>query len=238
MQFLQHKDGITDVDSWGKKCPPMGGKTQWKDGRSAKELARYMTANLPALPREIEDVLSNFCDADATFSWDAEYVTDFAGCKVCDLGIGNGRNHDAILYNDSVFVGIEGKADEPFGNDLVGEAYTAGSNNKKKRIEGLVSLVFGDDVQKHASIRYQLLTATAATLLEAKERTVENAVFLAIVFRSSACKQANLEKNQADVDVFLCETGAKCTNGIWEVPTAFGSCNGIRLFFQKIEIDI
>ena len=163
MKFLPNR--ITDLDTWFKFAPPMGGEVQWEDGRSAKELAKYITNALPNVPSEVEAVLSKFVATDAELSFDAEYVTSFSAHG---LGKGNGRNHDAIIYNDEIFVGVEGKADESFGNDRVGEAYEKGSSNKKKRIEGMVDIVFGDGVDNHSDTRYQLLTASAATMLEAK----------------------------------------------------------------------
>lgn len=234
MKFLANR--ITNLETWFKYAPPMGGEVQWEDGRSAKELAKYITNALPNVPSEVEAVLSMFVAADATFAFAAEYVTSFSAHG---LGRGNGRNHDAIIYNDEIFVGVEGKADESFGNDRVGEAYEKGSSNKKQRIEGMVDIVFGDGVDKHPNTRYQLLTASAATLLEAKERGVKNAMFLILVFKKEGkYRQKRIDMNNADVDAFLAETKAECHDGIWQVPTAFGKKNGITLFFRKIEIEV
>ena len=52
-------DELSTVELWKKKAPPMGGDKQWKDGRSAKELAKYMTSDYPNLPSELEEILSN-----------------------------------------------------------------------------------------------------------------------------------------------------------------------------------
>ena len=234
MKFLPNR--ITDLNTWFKYAPPMGGEVQWEDGRSAKELAKYITNALPSVPSEVEDVLSKFVNEDATLEFDAEYVTSFAAYG---LGRGNGRNHDAIIYNDEIFVGVEGKADESFGNDRVGEAYEKGSNNKKLRIEGMVDIVFGDGVDNHPNTRYQLLTASAATLLEAKERGVKNAIFLILVFKKEGkYSQKRIDKNNADVENFLKETKAERHDGIWQVPTAFGKKNDVNLYFKKIEIEV
>ena len=234
MKFSENR--ITDLDTWFKYAPPMGGEVQWEDGRSAKELAKYITAALPSVPSEVEAVLSKFVNADATFKFDAEYVTSFAEYG---LGRGNGRNHDAIIFNDEIFVGVEGKADESFGNDRVLEACESGSDNKKGRIEGLVDIVFGDGVDNHPNTRYQLLTASAATLLEAKERRVKNAMFLILVFKKEGkYSQKRIDSNNADVEDFLRETKAEYNDGIWQIPTAFGKENGINLYFKKLEIEV
>ena len=234
MKFLPNR--ITDLDTWFKYAPPMGGEVQWEDGRSAKELAKYITGALPNVPSEVEAILSKFVAPNEELSFDAEYVTPFAAHS---LGRGNGRNHDAIIYNDEIFVGVEGKADESFGNDRVGEAYEKGSDNKKQRIEGMVDIVFGDGVDNHPNTRYQLLTASAATLLEAKERGVKNAMFLILVFKKEGkYSQKRIDMNNADVENFLKETKAECRDGIWQIPTAFGKNNGVTLFFKKIEIEV
>ena len=234
MKFLPNR--ITDLDTWFKYAPPMGGEVQWEDGRSAKELAKYITGALPNLPSEVEELLSKFVAPDAAFAFDAEYVTSFSAHG---LGRGNGRNHDAIIYNDDIFVGVEGKADESFGNERIGDAYQKGSSNKKKRIEGMVDIVFGDGVDNHSDTRYQLLTASAATLLEAKERGVKNAMFLILVFKKTGkYSQKRIDKNNADVEDFLKETKAVCNEGIWKVPTEFGRKNNITLLFKKIEISV
>ena len=72
MKLNKHLNGIYDVESWFKISPPKKGAKQWADGRSAKELAKYMTANLPIVPKEIEDALKGVGSTDAIFDWDAE----------------------------------------------------------------------------------------------------------------------------------------------------------------------
>ena len=62
-------------------APPMGGDKQWVDGRSAKELAKYMTKSLPTIPGEIAACLDYFVEEKDMFEWNAEYVTDFAAIK-------------------------------------------------------------------------------------------------------------------------------------------------------------
>ena len=227
---------ITDLDSWFDFAPPMGGKKQWVDGRSAKELARYMTANFPNVPAEIENILSDFTTSDAEFDWAGEYVTNFSDY---DLGRGEGRNHDAFMWNDDVVVGIEGKADESLGSQLVGEAIIDASENKMHRIRGMIKMLFGDAPENHKDIRYQIVTATAATLLEAKERNVKNAVLLVLVFKKNGCySEEKINANNADIEKFINEISAVPYDKYYLLPTAYGIENGINLYFKKIEFDI
>lgn len=228
---------IVDLDTWFKYAPPMGGEKQWKDGRSAKELARFLTANYPNIPHMLSDVLKPFTSAEAEFTWAGEYETSFAKHN---LGRGTGRNHDAILYNKDIFVGIEAKADEPFGDKYLGEEFENASDNKKKRILGLTTMIFGDEVEKHRNLRYQLLTACGGTLLEAKEKGTPKAMVLILVFKKEGCyTQENDSNNQQDLNVFLSEAGARfLDNGCYEVPTSYGKQNGIYLYLKKIDIII
>lgn len=119
------------------------------------------------MPIELEEQLSPFVSSDSVFEWAAEYVTDFASH---DLGRGEGRNHDAMMVNDRIFVGIEDKADESLGSQYVETALIGASDNKKHRIEGMIHMLYGDSPEVHKEIRYQLVTAACATLLEAKMR--------------------------------------------------------------------
>ena len=229
-------NGIHRKEQWLQAYPPMGGRDQWAAGRSALELARYMTAHLPYVPYEIERALASLTDGEAAFDWLGEYVTEFAAYG---LGTGNGRNHDAILWNRDVFVGVEGKADESLGNKYVASEYLDGGANKKKRVAGLTSMIWGDSPEAHPDIRYQLLTASTAILLEAKERGLSKALFLVVVFKQPGkYRQENIEANNRDIQAFLNSTHASRMGNLYRVPTVYGTEQGIELYFKKIEIDL
>ncbi len=234
---------INSLENWFFLAPPMGGMTQWKDGRSAKELARYITGSLPQMPKEVEQVLSCFSKPDAAFDWSAEHVTDFAHFG---YGRGMGRNHDAVVYNRDVFMGIEAKADEPFGDKTIQDEMKNAGDNKLLRIRKLVELVFGDEPENHLDLRYQLLTACGGVLLEAKKREVKNAVLLVLVFLKAGTDaegnayytEENRQRNNEDWRCFLEQIKAEITpQGCYKVPTQ-GACCGINMYVQKIEIPI
>ncbi len=230
---------IFDERTWFKNAKPMGGETHWRDGRSAKELAQYITDALPSVPQEIEELLANFIPGDSDLFWDAEYVTEFSKF---DLGKGEGRNHDAAMWNDQIFIGIEGKADETFG-DIIGKEYKDCSDNKKKRIDGLCNMIWGKAPNDYSEIRYQLLTASAGILLEAKERGLEKALFLVIVFKriidgEKRYKDEKITENKKDVKAFLRKCDAADLGYCYKVPTVFGAANGIELYFKEIEIKL
>lgn len=234
---------IATLTDWQILASPMGGDEQWRDGRSAKELARYITESLPQMPKELEQLLCCFSGMDSAFDWSAEYVTDF---RKYGYGRGNGRTHDLILYNDDVFVGIEAKADESFGNKTIAEELENATDNKKLRIDKLVSLVFGDETKNHLTLRYQLLTACGGVLLEAEQRKLRNAVMLVLVFLKKGVgddgkpyyHEEKLMRNNSDWEEFLCQLQAVQTgNGCYKAAIP-GAHKDIDLYLHKIEIPL
>lgn len=227
MKLNDHEEHIVDCDSWRMVRPPKKPNLQWKDGRSAKELAKYMTSALPNVPREIEEVLQNFVGMDASFHWDAEYVTELPG-------EGEGRNHDAIIYNEDVVVCIEAKADEPLGN-LIEDEIDGASINKLSRICSLLKMLFKNGFKKYAELRYQLLTASTGTILEAQKRGVDNAVLLVIVFKSEKhTKQEKLDNNDKDIQKFLNVVNATDCKNLKKISNN----SDVNLYFGKIVIEI
>lgn len=221
-----HPKNIVDVDSWKEICPPKKKDKQWKEKRSAFELANYMTKNFPLVPKEIEDTLKAFVSCDTDFKWDAEYATPLP-CT------GEGRNHDAILLSDNnIVVTIEAKADEPLGNTIEKEIKNA-SVNKLQRIGKLLDYLFKADFNKYHELRYQLLTAAAGTLIEAERKKVPVAVMLVIVFETTGdVKPEKLEANRKDIDAFLKAVNSHEKNGLMLIPNN----TDIELYFKKIVI--
>jgi hypothetical protein len=227
---------IFTLKDWKRISPPMGGDKQWKDGRSAKELARYITTALPDVPCEVESVLSYFVPKNSAFEWAAEYVTDFSSH---DLGRGEGRNHDAMMVNDEIFVGIEGKADEPLGSQYIGTALIGASSNKIHRVNGMIEMLYGDSPENHKEIRYQLVTAASACLLEAKERKLNKTMLMVIVFKKSDCySNDKITQNDTDIAYFLSHSKAYQKGNCWVIPTSYGNKFGIELLFSKITIEL
>ena len=227
MKLKKHPKNIVDVDSWFKACPPKKGEKQWADNRSAKELAKYMTKEFPFVPKEIEKSISLFADKDFEFDWDAEYVTALPG-------VGEGRNHDAVLFGENIVITIEAKADETLGR-LIEEELKQASDNKLFRINQLLDHLYihSCDYQK---LRYQLLTASVGTILEAKKRECATAVLLVAVFKKNGhVSKEKLVANDEDIKAFLNATQAHLVegeNGLYKIPNK----TNIALYFKKIVI--
>lgn len=225
MKLKKHAKGIMDVDGWLNECPPKKGEKQWVSGRSAMELAKYITKNLPCVPSEIEDALKPIVSVNSQFEWDAEHVTALPGR-------GEGRNHDAILYNEDILVTIEAKADETLGN-LVGEEIQKASVNKLYRISELLRHIFKADFKKYGDLRYQLITAAVGTALEAKNRGLDTAVMLVIVFRTDGkVDEEKLARNHDDIKNFLIAVNAHEENGFAVIPNNMD----VKLYFKEIII--
>jgi hypothetical protein len=228
MELKKHAKGVIDVESWQQHCPPKKGDLQWRDGRSAKELAKYITESLPAVPAEIESVLKTIVPMDATFDWDAEYVTPLPGK-------GEGRNHDGILYGDDIVVTIEAKADETLGN-LIEEEMNTASVNKLYRISKMLGYLFDGGFKKYSKLRYQLLTASVGTIIEAERRKadckeLDTAVLFVLVFKTNGdISEEKLISNHKDIENFLEATKAYDEDGFKVIPNN----TGIKLYFKEI----
>ena len=225
MKLKKHLKNIVDLDSWFNECPPKKKEKQWVDGRSAMELAKYITKNLPLVPAELEEAISKVVPADAEFDWDAEYVTALPGA-------GEGRNHDAVLYNEDIVITIEAKADETLGN-LIGEELKNASVNKLNRISKLLEYIFEGSFKDYQNLRYQLLTASVGTLLEAKKQNLATAVMTVLVFKTNGdVIEEKLASNHKDIEEFLTAVGAYEENGLYVIPNN----TDIKLYFKEIII--
>lgn len=232
---------IEDIESWKKYAPPMGKDKHWRDGRSAKELARYITSSLPSIPQEICDSIPPICnfDGDTNFQWEAEYITEFVKFG---YGTGRGRTHDTIIYNEKIFIGIEAKADEKFGREISQELSEAKSN-KMMRINNLCALLFRDGTTNHLNIRYQLVHALSGILLEANARKINNAMLLIIIFNKSGrdqngklyFDQKTAHKNHEDLANFLKALSADEND---MVQTEYGYQKKINVYVKEIVIEL
>lgn len=197
-------DQIGCLNEWFNKCPPKGKEKHWKDGRSAKETAKHWVYTIP---QPFKEILKPFGLNFKTCS--PEYVSTF------DNNGGMGRNHDLLILaenenKESVVVSIESKADEPFA-DTISETIKAteerikkNSNSKGlKRISELRKALFEKEDDSQLILRYQLLTAVAGTIAEAKKQNAKSAIFLVQTFISDEIDNKKHLQNQNDLDTFI-----------------------------------
>jgi len=188
---------IKTIDDWLFECPPKKKSMQWKDGRSAKELARYMTMMLPKVPLELHGIFSKYSSLDQIVVA-PEYATNFVA-KV--FGRGEGRNHDSLVLMKDAVIGIEAKADE-FLDKYYIDINVDDTLNHQLRYRGLYSALFNEDIDR--KVRYQLVSASVGTILEAIERRKTNAVLLIITFIKDGCYDLRkVKSNYDDIQYFI-----------------------------------
>lgn len=175
---------IRSVEEWGVEAEPAKAE-HWQDGRSAKELAKaWISDSGPAALIALLDL----APATASLRIDravAEAQTAF------DRWPGGKRNHDLLVTGEAlggrVTVGLEGKADETFGQTL--RSYAAASQrlidqgkttNAHLRLDELTTAlvrVTSSKEQGLMQLRYQLFSAVAGTLAAAEPDST-HAVFV------------------------------------------------------------
>lgn len=230
---------INSVDDWYSVAPPKSPSLHWKDGRSAKELAKYMTSTKGYMPKEIEDILVKLgCNPNITFYGEPEAVTSLESR-------GGGRHHDLLLIQENeVVVGVEAKSDEDFGKVVHKELFGNNdyeklldtvSDNKLKRVNSLYNDIYWYDFYKNMELRYQLLTATDGILKEAKKANASKAVFLVLTLKKEGCyKEKKVEANLQELDDFVASLGAPLEDGQYNLP----GYPDIDFYVEHIEVDV
>jgi hypothetical protein len=170
----RHHRPIQSVDEWGEHAGPASPQ-QWKDGRSAKELAMaWISGEAPAALIGLLNMrpdTANLAIEEAV----AEAQVGF------DSYPGGKRNHDLLIRGRTargpIVIGLEGKADETFGETV--ESYASKSaikretqepTNAPERLKGLLEDIAGSSLTKNPALgglRYQLFSAVAGTLAAA-----------------------------------------------------------------------
>ena len=206
---------IHDVETWFIVAPPKDPELQWKNGRSAKELARFATD--PSFQDFINKVLNDVGIKEQDFVCEPEAETHFERqeSEKIDIGINGPRNHDLLMVGKTCVIGLEAKVSEKFGNNTVQEEWKKATtmNKKEKRIPGLISFLSNGKYTDYAAtpdsikgLQYQLLTATVGTVLEAKRRKKKDAIVLVLVFTGNVSKgdgyEQNVQNNDAAFDAF------------------------------------
>lgn len=201
---------IQSVEDWEKYAPPKR-KSQWKDCRSAKELAKAFFRNGKAgFPEELYEILSSICPRD-TLTIEravAEKTTQLDHRK------GEQRNHDLYIEarckDETVTACIEAKVDEPFGKTIRDTVEKGLKRNPraqiKARVDELSQAIFGcgySDDASQGSLRYQLLTAISGTMIAATEKSASRAIFIVYEFRTPKSHPHKVEENERALTDFV-----------------------------------
>ena len=166
VQTSQERDIITLAD-WAELFSSPRRKRQWRKGRSAYSLADFIMKNSGASRMEsvLGEVLGCRVDLETAVPEFRAAFDGFPGnVSNLDLGVQGSTGRDA-----SLFVGVEAKVDETFGN-TVDREYQGGlrkrdngaSTNLPERVENLVTRFGAGDLRsmldRFGPVRYQLLT--------------------------------------------------------------------------------
>jgi hypothetical protein len=218
---------IESLGDWLCLAPPAGRARQWRQGRSARELAAAWLRPLrPALPEELALLLVSRPE---TSGFAAGLALPEAKLRL-DRHAGATRNADLLLFGTAkagrTLITVEAKADEPFGPYVSGalaEVEDKPGSNLPARIDVLASLLFGNDFDA-GHLRYQLLHGLGATVLEALARNAHQAVFAIHEFRTSETLLAKHEANHQDLREFMSHFGAEYMKpGILQAITISGA---------------
>ena len=216
MRLCKGSSNIQSVNDWFRLALPKKGALQWKDGRSAKELAKAWCnrKNCPSPPEEFLKLLTPLVDADqlaGAAGWPEHQV------PIDDLP-GEPPNIDLAIVSDGLLgrtaICVEAKADEPFGeyalakyDDAAKRIELGEKTGALKRLLNLEKNLLPESnpsLPGRAEIRYQLLTGTAAALAMAKSHKASVAVFVVHEFSFSGhVDKKKLIQNKIDLDCFV-----------------------------------
>jgi hypothetical protein len=238
--YGRKKRKITTLQEWFEFAPPAQGKKHWKCGRSAKELARAWLQG--GLPQEVRALLSS-SEATEGFvpacAW-AELKTPLDSLR------GNTRNHDLLVHGHDtkglgLILAIEGKADEGFGKTIeqrLAEVMRKGKqSNVPKRVSQLAQAVLGSTADAVKNLRYQLLFAVAATLIEARTRNARKAVFLVHEFLARGLNEKKLHANATDFESFIRRFSKKPALVV-QTGTLYGPYRATGNIFVPSDVDL
>jgi hypothetical protein len=266
MRLQARNAPINSTDDWYRLAPPRGGKRHWKVGRSALELARAWcpAPGGPTPPRELVTLLASHpLSCDIAFA-DAEGTPELR--VPLDSFDGEPRNTDLALVALTaarppvrVAISVEAKADESFGQRVLGAVRAAERrraagkpSNGDERARRLAVALFGPGAASDPAVdalRYQLLTATAGALAFARQRRADVAVLVVHEFVDPAgtrTRRARLAANANDLDAFVTRlSDGRCTRvvvgqhaGVFVVPGNAHIPGDIPLLLGKVTRDI
>jgi hypothetical protein len=199
---------ITTIDDWGLLGRPAA-EHHWRPKRSAYELARaWIDGDAETRATELLRRRPELAGAELHLGI-AEKKTFFDEIR------SGPRNHDLLVQaacdRGTLVVGVEGKADEPFDKQLdqwLGAAQARSANTRApQRLDNLTTHFFGTtmaadtDSPPLSSLGYQLLSALAGTLADAKDAAV--AVLLIHEFRTDLTDDELHDANAKALDGFL-----------------------------------
>ena len=207
MRIVKNGATISSVDAWFAISPPKRAY-QWKDSRSAKELAKaFCRSGTVEVPAELAALLASRVElghVQVDELWPEHKISldsfrgetrnaDLAGIGTCALG--------------ATAITIEAKAYESFG-ELISEVLAGASerSNRPARVDALSRSIFGVSGVELGTLRYQLLHGVGATLILAEQHKAPVAVFIVYEFQQATPTERN-HRNARDLEAFVARLG-------------------------------
>jgi hypothetical protein len=255
MRLCKRHSDIQNVDDWLRFAPPKKGALQWKDGRSAKELAKAWCErkNRPSPPEEFLRLLTPLVNADQ--------MADAVGWPEHQVSIdnlpGEPPNIDLAMVSDGhqgrTVICVEAKTDESFGRYALAmydvaikqleQGVKTGALTRLLQLEEHLLPESSAGLPDRSEIRYQLLTGTAATLALAKAHQAPVAVFVVHEFLfDDHLDEKKLRQNKLDLDRFVSRLTRGSTTSLREgvllgplsPPLPYIDWGGVALYMGKV----
>lgn len=196
---------INSVETWLQYGGPKKGSKQWKEFRSALELARsWLRDDVPAMPVEYSHLLKTRRETRGF-----NPTLGLAEVEIAFDDLKPPRNSDMVVIGESkegrAVLAVEAKADEPFAKLVSDELKDlAKTSGKPERIRRLAAAVLNREVDDHVrSLRYQLLHSLAATAVEARKHQANVGVLLIHEFISLTLNFDDFTRNANDLKTFV-----------------------------------
>lgn len=235
--MIQDKEGkaIKTMEDWAGIYDTPQRQKHWKEGRSAYSIAEYILNRngIDKIRQRLEEI----------YQQDLYFQKAVPELEITFDKYGKGRVHDlgieGVTQSDStLFVGVESKVDESFGN-MIADVYldakarqiSGESTKAPERIEDLLGLHFGKPDRHVFNLRYQLLYATQGTIAAGADKSVlYSLVFKTILYDDlkgidnfrdyitflNALNAEELECNRQDSRVHRLSIGGKELISIYE----------------------
>ena len=199
---------INTIEDWAEIYANPQQSHQWKEHRSAYSVADFILNHNggAAIQQRVSEALGFNIELERSIPEHEIRFDKYGRGRVHDLGV-FGRTENG----KSLFIGVEAKVDEPFGDPVL-DSYllakarqiTGTSTRAPERIEELLALHFTEPDPGMFDIRYQLLYATAGTLAAKADMHV----LYVIVFKTPLYDESLGAENYRDYIQFMDKVGA------------------------------
>ena len=206
-----HGNEISSLEDWSKVHKPR----HWKKGNSAYSIAEFILERdgIGYLESRLSEVLRRQVVI-SLINPEKEIRFDLYGKgRVHDLGI-----NCVVDEQDSLFVGLEAKVEEPFAGVIQKElaeaertlVKTPGSNMARRIKELPARYSSGLSLDSMLDVRYQLVHGTVGTVAARQENgdPFDHYVFYVLVFKTALYDQSIRDSNHRDFQKFINRVGS------------------------------